>query len=171
MTWIYEYTPGNKARFVLGEPGENNLICFGINPSTAEPDNLDPTLTRVKNIAAQFGYDGWIMLNVYPQRATDPNDMDDVFNESYHCDNLHHISEVLQWHQGIVWAAWGTLIEKRPYLKKCLKDIVDIAEPYAVDWKTRGQRSKAGHPHHPLYLRYDFDFDEFDIDSYVKGLK
>jgi hypothetical protein len=89
--WIYEHTQGNKARFVLGEPGKNNLICFGINPSTEEPNNLDPTLTRVKNIAAQFGYDGWIMLNVYPQRATNPNDMDAELNDEYHQRNLHHI--------------------------------------------------------------------------------
>ncbi len=30
----------------------------------------------VERLAAANGFDSWIMFNVYPQRATDPNDMD-----------------------------------------------------------------------------------------------
>jgi len=46
--WLYSKTSDNKARFLLGEKGNKTLICIGINPSTAEPDNLDRTLTVVK---------------------------------------------------------------------------------------------------------------------------
>lgn len=52
--------------------GENPLVCFGINPSTAVPNALDPTLKRVRRFAAENGYDSWTMLNVYPQIATNP---------------------------------------------------------------------------------------------------
>ena len=45
--WIYE---GNDTDygFVLGTKDKNPLFCFGINPSTAKPDNLDPTLEEVE---------------------------------------------------------------------------------------------------------------------------
>jgi hypothetical protein len=169
MTWIYERTDDNKARFVLGEPGENNLICFGINPSTAEPGNLDPTLTRVKKIAQLKGYDGWIMLNVYPQRATNPNDMDSELNAEYHQLNTMHIYNVFREHKGTAWAAWGTLINKRPYLQKCLDDINRALWPYCSthNWVTMGRRSKDGHPHHPLYLKLDSAMDYFDVGGYL----
>jgi hypothetical protein len=167
--WIYKKTINNNARFVLGEPGENNLICFGINPSTAEPGNLDPTLARVKKIAGLHGFDGWIMLNVYPQRATNPNDMDADFNNEHHWQNLCNIADVFQQYKGTAWAAWGTLIDKRPYLKPCLQDIVRVTIPHAVEWKTMGKRSKAGHPHHPLYLKLDSGLDAFDVEKYLKG--
>lgn len=54
-----------------------------------------------------------------------------------------------------MWAAWGTLIEKRPYLFDALEQMLAIGEEYHAQWLTFGPRSKAGHPHHPLYLRRD----------------
>ena len=32
-------------------------------------------MKSVERLAAANGFDSWIMFNVYPQRATDPNDM------------------------------------------------------------------------------------------------
>lgn len=60
--WLYERTTDNAVRFVLGTIGANPLICFGINPSTAEPGNLDPTVNYVSSIATSNGYDSFVML-------------------------------------------------------------------------------------------------------------
>ncbi|MFR6424354.1 MAG: DUF1643 domain-containing protein, partial [Oscillospiraceae bacterium] len=49
---------------------KNPLICIGINPSTAQPGDLDNTLKSVERIALGNGYDSFTMFNVYPQRAT-----------------------------------------------------------------------------------------------------
>lgn len=166
--WVYENTGDNKARFVLGEPGGKTLVCIGVNPSTAEPNNLDPTLRNVKTISAKQGFDGWLMLNLYPQRATNPNDMHLNINDEYHRLNLDHIDEVLKSNDCVVWAAWGALIEKRPYLKTCLKDIANISSRYSPEWKTIGKRSKAGHPHHPLYLNHTLEMQPFDIEQYLQ---
>ena len=70
--WLYEKNRNNTARYILGETGKKPLVCVGINPSTAAPNNLDRTLTNVKRFSELNGYDGWLMLNVYPQRSTDP---------------------------------------------------------------------------------------------------
>lgn len=169
--WIYKNTNDNKARFLLGEHGNRILICIGINPSTAEPDNLDNTLKRVKTISTNQDFDGWLMLNLYPQRATDPNNLHSNIKEGYHQENLRHIESIFKSNDCVVWAAWGTLIEKRPYLKKCLKDIMDISRKYSINWQTIGMRSKAGHPHHPLYLNQKLSLEPFDIEGYLETIQ
>ena len=151
--WIYHKTEDNKARFVLGEKGDKTLICIGINPSTATPEQLDNTLKAVKRFSISLGYNSWIMLNIYPQRATNPNNMDEVINKTYHEENINHIEQIFNNENCDIWAAWGTLIEKRKYLKECLKDIHNISLKYHRNWYSIGKISKKGHPHHPLYLR------------------
>ena len=74
--WYYEPHTYQSYRYVLGRVGKHPLVCIGINPSTAQPGALDPTLKSVERLANANGFDSWIMFNVYPQRATDPNDMD-----------------------------------------------------------------------------------------------
>ncbi len=165
--WIYSKTSNNKARFLLGEKGNRTLICIGINPSTAEPDNLDRTLAVVKRFSRDLEYDSWLMLNVYPQRATYPNNLDIEINNDYHSENLKQIETFLNTGKFDIWAAWGTNINKRKYLFQCLKDIVSITKKHSIKWHTIGGKSKEGHPHHPLYLNKNSKLDSFDIDKYL----
>ena len=76
--WLYVPPYYTEYRYILGTRGENPLICIGINPSTAQPGDLDNTLKSVERIALGNGYDSFTMFNVYPQRATDPNAMDKI---------------------------------------------------------------------------------------------
>lgn len=73
--WVYEPSADGSARFVLGTVGDNPLVCFGINPSIAVPNSLDPTVRRVRGLASTLEFDSWTMLNVYPQIATLPKDI------------------------------------------------------------------------------------------------
>ena len=164
--WIYINSSDDKARFVLGEKGKRCLTCIGINPSTARPNDLDNTLRQVKNRALIFGYDSWTMINVYPQRATNPDDMHKMPNAAYHQKNLVEIENLLANTSVDLWAAWGTVITKRPYLKTCLLDIINIANKFNVNWFTIGKKSQFGHPHHPLYLKKGLPLDPFEIDKY-----
>ena len=66
-----------------------------------------------------------------------------------------------------VWAAWGTIIEKRDYLPACVRDMIHIGSSYGARWYSAGKRSKKGHPHHPLYLRKDSILEPFDVSSYL----
>lgn len=174
--WLYVPCKYSEYRYILGTRGENPLICIGINPSTAEPDNLDNTLKSVERIALHNGYDSFIMFNVYPQRATNPDDMDPDFNEPMHIENMKAFEYILssygEGHKPAVWAAWGTIIEKRPYLRDCVKDMIVRGERYGAGWFTAGARSKAkGHPHHPLYLKKDSVTEPFsDILDYLDSI-
>ena len=172
--WLYVPDFYTEYRYVLGTRGANPLICIGINPSTAAPDDLDNTLKSVARVAAGNGYDSWIMFNVYAQRATRPDDMDRELNERLHRENMRAFEYILS-HVGegispAIWAAWGTIIEKRPYLPGCVRDMVELGQKYGAHWLCAGKCSNKGHPHHPLYLRKDEKTAEFDIEGYLKAL-
>ena len=173
--WIYVPDFYTEYRYILGTRGDNPLICIGINPSTAEPDNLDNTLKSVARIADGNGFDSWIMFNVYAQRATRPDDMDRKLNDELHRANMDAFRYILS-HVGdgvspAIWAAWGAIIEKRPYLLDCVRDMVGIGEAYGAHWLRAGKLSVKGHPHHPLYLRKDEHTVEFDILHYIEAMK
>ena len=91
--WIYETDSDNFCRYSLGYCCKTPLLC--VNPSTATPEKLDPTIRSVARIAHINNYDGWIMINLYPQRATKPNDMDSIINDSICKQNLFVINSIL----------------------------------------------------------------------------
>jgi len=168
--WLYAPNFYSEYRYILGTRGCNPLICIGINPSTAEPDNLDNTLKSVERIAHANGFDSFIMFNVYAQRATDPDAMERKCNMALHKENLEAFRYVLSISEKpAVWAAWGAIIEKRDYLADCVRDMVNLGQEYGASWYCAGAITKKGHPHHPLYLRKDEKIKPFDVDSYLAG--
>ena len=169
--WLYAPNFYSEYRYILGTRGKKPLICIGINPSTAKPGDLDNTLKSVERIALGNGYDSFIMFNVYAQRATDPDAMEAVCNPVLHRENMEAFRYVLSVSETpAVWAAWGTIIEKRPYLTDCLRDMVQLGQEYGARWYCAGSCSKKGHPHHPLYLRKDEKLRDFSCLSYVQTL-
>lgn len=168
--WIYAPNFYSEYRYILGTRGKNPLICIGINPSTAQPDALDNTLKSVERIALGNGFDSFIMFNVYAQRATDPNAMEKVCNPLLHRENMEAFRYVLSISQSpAIWAAWGSIIEKRKYLSDCVRDMLDIGREYNAQWYCAGAITKKGHPHHPLYLRKDEKIKPFDVEGYLSG--
>ena len=173
--WLYVPDFYTEYRYILGTCGRDPLICIGINPSTAAPGALDNTLKSVARIAEGNGFDSWIMFNVYAQRATRPDDMDRELNEELHRENMRAFAYVLSHaaengHSPAVWAAWGTILEKRPYLPACVREMVRIGQDYGARWLCAGKCSSKGHPHHPLYLRKDEKTRPFDIEGYLDSL-
>lgn len=169
--WLYVPNFYSEYRYLLGTKGERPLVCVGINPSTAEPENLDNTLKSVERIAKGNGFDSFLMFNVYAQRATNPDDMEKTCNLTLHKENLQAFEYLMTLSDApAVWAAWGTVIEKRGYLPDCLRDMIAIGQRYGAKWYCAGACSKKGHPHHPLYLRKDEKLKEFDVNRYLQNL-
>ncbi len=171
--WLYVPNRYSEYRYILGTKGTKPLICVGINPSTAAPDDLDNTLKSVERVALHNGFDSFIMFNVYAQRATDPDDMEPELNLELHRENMRAFDYALGLdakQSPAVWAAWGTIIEKRDYLPDCVRDMISLGEKRGARWFSAGKRSKKGHPHHPLYLRKDSLLEPFDVDGYLSSL-
>ncbi|MBQ7821977.1 MAG: DUF1643 domain-containing protein [Clostridia bacterium] len=169
--WLYVPPRYSEYRYILGTKGNNPLICIGINPSTAVPNDLDNTLKSVERIAKHNGFDSFIMFNVYAERATVPSDMDRECNPHLHQENMKAFRYVLEKSKSpALWAAWGAIIEERAYLADCVSDMINIAIEFDARWYTSGKISKKGHPHHPLYLKKDSPLDVFDVRTYVSSV-
>ena len=101
--------------------------------------------------------------------------MDRNGNMALHRENMSAFRYVLsnaarEGQRPAVWAAWGAIIEKRPYLAACLRDMAEIGQEYNAIWLRAGKCSQRGHPHHPLYLKKDEKTEEFDIGGYLETI-
>lgn len=166
--WLYVPNTYLPYRYILATKGKKTLLCIGINPSTAEPDNLDNTLKSVDRISKFNGFDSFCMFNVYPERATNPNDLSKCINSKMHNENMNAFEYILRTYKiDHIWLAFGNIIDKRSYLFDCLYSMMEIADKYKAKFYSCGKISKLGNPHHPLYLRSDSPLDEFNIKEYL----
>jgi len=165
---IYE-TDGEDIRYVLGSKGGSPLFAIGVNCSTADNKELDPTLSRVEKIAGNNGFDSFIMLNLYPLRKTDPKDLPPKDERGLIVKNAEFIYKFLKdYSNPTVLACWGTIITQKDYLKKSLFLILEKLKDKDIVWKAI-KLTDDNHPHHPLYAPYGKLID-FDIEKYVKEL-
>jgi len=119
-------------------------MFIGLNPSTADEEDDDPTVRRCMRFACDWGYGGLLMANAFAVRATDPKEMlrHAYPVGPYNDDHLKRMSGKA----GIVVAAWGVLGAHMGRDKKIMKMIQGMFHLGLT---------KGGHPKHPLYLRAD----------------
>ena len=169
--WIYINNTDNSARYALGTKGNRTLFCFGINPSKATPDEPDPTLKKVEQIAKHNGYDSFVMFNVYPKRDTDFNDLGKVISDTEHSKNIEVILKTIPKDHTIdIWVAFGNHIFDRTYLPFCLKDIYNQLPKNNIHWYAT-KTNKSGAPAHPLYQRNTAMLLDFNMDSFMESLE
>ncbi len=142
-----------EKRFVIGKKGKRNLLCVGINPNTADGKRLDPTSRNVEKIALNNGYDGWILVNLYPKRTRNVSYLETDSNKKLFWLNLHLIRSVVRKNQfgfDKVWLAWGNDIDslKQPYLKESAYHLCTMLRKFDLDFVSVGTNN-SGHPTHP----------------------
>jgi len=121
------------------------LVMFiGLNPSTADENDDDPTIRRCINFAKDWGYGGIYMLNLFALRTKNP-----IILLSHPSPigivNDHWLKQVAQNNVKVI-AAWGT---KGLYLGRD-KEVMKLFRQMNCLGLT-----KDGHPKHPLFLRKD----------------
>ena len=168
---LYETDEGNQSRFALGKTGNNPLIAVGLNPSTADDQKPDQSISKLIGFATRNGFDGFVMLNLYPQRTPYPEKIHRRRHSTLHIENLQHIGAVLEQQKALhVLAAWGSIIHVRPWLGQCLKDINTLAQASGAQWMQIGTGTAAGHPRHPSRASYRLSLCNFDISAYLHTL-
>lgn len=146
----------DEVRYALVQEGKRTLFVVGLNPSTADATKPDPTMQSVLRIAEFNGFDGFIMINLYPKRATFPKDLPREHDEQLHQSNLAKIKELLRGRNNVeVWLAYGDNIGRRTYLATCLRDIEKVFEPHNPKWYHINTLTSKGNPRHPLYQKVD----------------
>ena len=165
--WIY--LGDDTERYILGQTGKRNILVFGVNPSTATPgdDHIDPTIRKVRKLTAEDGYDGWIMVNLYPLRATDPKSLPEKEDKKLLEKNIKVLKALIKAYRiDKVWAAWGNTIDTRFYLGDTLYDIQEALDG-DFEWYYRGAMTKSGNPRHPLYMKSQEKYVWFPVADYA----
>ncbi|MGF7140039.1 DUF1643 domain-containing protein [Roseimarinus sediminis] len=108
MNNLFCIPEGNKdKRFLIGEIGNSNILCIGINPNTADENNLDPTSSNIKRITTQNGYDGWVLANLDPRRNSKAENLEQEPGLDLILENVRIIEAfILENNITDVWIAW-----------------------------------------------------------------
>ena len=160
------YNGSDTERYVLGTTGNRALIVIGINPSEANKERSDKTISRVIKYADMFGFDSFRMINIYPLRAKIFKDLPSEIDKRLHEQNLIEIRKSVAQASAIL-CAWGTHINDRRYFKECYDDIVEIISGANIPTYCLGV-TKHGHPLHPLLrgIPAPKELIEFDMKRY-----
>lgn len=160
MKIIYKsavFSPCRTWRYVLNRRWDLRPVAMfiGLNCSTADETQDDPTVRRCIGYAHAWGYGGLVMTNLFAFRATDPRVMK-VASDPVGPSNDQHlrvaaISVVSE--GGIVIAAWGNHGAYQGRSREVVELMGRIVAPKIKLMCLRV--TKAGQPQHPLYLPKD----------------
>jgi len=134
-------------RFALWRTWDDSkpfAMIIGLNPSTADEVEDDPTLTRCINLSKSWGYGGVCMTNLFAYRATTPSDMKSQ-SDPIGANNDVWLAKLAK-NAGIVVAAWGndgSFLNRSSVVTNMLPNLHYL------------KMNKSGEPAHPLYLKAD----------------
>lgn len=146
----YRYTLARDVEAIF--PGKGQVLFIGVNPSTADAQTDDATVRKWRGFAARWGFQRFLVGNLFAYRATDVGKLAAV-EDPIGPDNDAHLREML-WQASLVVPCWGSR-EKLPAMLHPRIDAVramlrQIPGEVLVLGLTR-----SGDPRHPLMLGYD----------------
>ena len=121
---------------------KKTCVFIGLNPSTADETEDDPTLRRCINFAKNWGFGKCVIVNLFAYRATDPSELKNQAKPVGYKNNQQIKTQCSQ--ADLVVVAWGNqgCYKKRDEkVRKLLK---------GIPLKCFKITSK-GQPAHPLY--------------------
>jgi len=138
------------ALYRIWDPTLTTIMFIGLNPSTANETEDDPTIRRVKRFAKDNGYGSVMMVNLfayvtaYPEELKKCADPVGKFNDQFLKDLGKTCSEIV--------FAWGSFPEAKDRAKEVIKlfpDGVCLLQ------------NRDGSPRHPLYVPADTKLKKF----------
>jgi hypothetical protein len=134
------------------------LIAFvGLNPSMADEFADDPTIVRCKGFAADRGYGGLLMLNLFALKATDPMEMRKAPDAIGPIPDVGAQLRLLD--PRVVVVCWGT---HGKHLGRGAIVAKQILSYFGGSRLLCFGKNADGTPKHPLYLRSDTGFQQFE---------
>jgi hypothetical protein len=141
---VYRYTLER-----IWDPDRPQCAFIGLNPSTADESQLDPTLRRCVRFADGWGYGSFVMLNVFAFRSTDwrglimARDPVGPANWVWIGETTRRVVE----RGGIIVCCWGAHVKDIPNGQTEADTIRSLLDrPYYI------RMTESGFPGHPLYL-------------------
>ena len=142
------FSPDRRHRYSLihrwnPHPRGRLILWIGLNPSTADESQLDPTLTRIAAFSKREGFDGFWMANLFAARTPHPKVMmaaPDPVGPATDAELLRAAAGCEQ-----IVAAWGVGGEFQDRGAA-------VARLFAGKNLWCLGQTLAGHPRHPLYV-------------------
>jgi hypothetical protein len=142
------FSPDRRHRYSLVHRwnplfGDRLILWIGLNPSTADEAQLDPTLTRIRAFSQREGFDGFWMANLFALRTPYPKEMmadpDPVGpeNDAALLDAANRCEKIV--------AAWGVCGEFQARADAVVR-LFAGRELWCLG------TTQDGHPRHPLYV-------------------
>lgn len=140
----FSITPGTVNDSIIGNDSGNMCAFIGLNPSTADETEDDPTIRRCIGFAKSWGCDGIAMLNLFAFRATDPKDMKAAVDPvgPWNDEAIRRVTSICR----MTICCWGTHGVHR-FRDSHVKALLFRKQAFCLG------RSKDGYPKHPLYLK------------------
>ncbi len=141
-----KFSSDRKYRYALWRiwSSEKPFVLFiGLNPSTANETQNDPTIRRVVNFAFDWGYGGVVMCNLFGIVSTDPKILES------HPDPIGNNDLTLPYFGNLaseVVFAWGNFEQANNRAKTIARMFPDGRALML---------NKNGTPRHPLYVKAD----------------
>jgi len=156
MTFIYKNATFSNCRTYryslscIWDKKKKFVLFIGLNPSTADEKVDDPTIRRCVNYAKNWGYGGFLMVNLFAYRTTLPSNLKKV-KYPIGSENDKYIV-TLSKKADITVAAWGN----HGNLYSRDKQVLSLV-PSLMCLKI----NKSGQPAHPLYLKKGLKLTKF----------
>jgi len=149
-------------RYSLMRSWDSNLpaiLFIGLNPSTADEHENDPTIVRCMTFAKEWGYGTLYMCNLFAYRATNPKEMKTrskaaigAMNDRYLLEMMHEVKTIV--------CAWGN---DGQYLDRG-KDVLWQLHLNVPEKLFYFHLTNKGQPCHPLYLAKKSELQQFPRD-------
>lgn len=120
------------------------LLAVMLNPSTADADKDDPTNRKVGIFARRWEFGGFVCVNLFAFRATDPKKMLKAKDPT----GPHNDYYIRQWAEraGKILVAWGNHGRHQDRDMHVEFNVLDGLDLYCL------RTTKGGCPEHPLYV-------------------
>lgn len=151
--WTYPQ-PFAAYRYELGRVWDRSKprgVIIGLNPSKATHDEPDHTITKEIHFAQEWGWGGFVKLNLFAFAATHPKDLWAAF-DPVGPENDERIAASTKVRVDAQFvAAWGAF--KHPRAQRRVQAV--LCGPLRdVPLFSIGPPTKHGAPSHPLMLKY-----------------
>ncbi|MBT8218993.1 MAG: DUF1643 domain-containing protein [Bacteroidia bacterium] len=123
------------------QPEGRSVMFIGLNPSTADDRQDDPTIHKCIKFAKRWGYGSLVVTNLFAYRATDPKDLLNTTdpigteNDAYILKKARQVDQIV-----CAWGNMGTLYNRAQEVMSFIPTSSAI------------RINRTGQPSHPLYL-------------------
>jgi hypothetical protein len=148
------FSKDRKYRYTLYREWRSDLpvlMLIGLNPSTADEIQNDPTIRRCIDFAKSWGFGRIIMTNLFAIRGTDPKILKEVV-DPIGMENDSYLVEMAQKTQLVIgaWGTLGTFMKRSAAVKALIPNIKCLGV------------TQNHQPKHPLYLKKDTPFIDWN---------